>query len=188
MHCLSKNGNKIELVGGGDVLIVGVFHGEEPQGKYLIDNCPRDKHLFIPCLNPDGLALGRRENANGVDLNRNFPTANWQGGAEGGPAPASEIETQFLIDVVEKHKPRLILTLHSPFKVVNYDGPARDAAEKIAKILNYPVQADIGYPTPGSFGTWAGVERGIPVVTIEFDDKCPFHALLQPFCEVLLSL
>jgi protein MpaA len=190
MHSSSK----IELIGSGDVLVIGVFHGDEPQGKFIIENYINERltlhdsrFTFIPCLNPDGLALGTRENANGVDLNRNFPTKNWEAGT-GGESPASEIETQFLIDVIEKHKPRLILTLHAPFKVVNYDGPARDTAEKISKIFNYPVQENIGYPTPGSFGTWAGVERNIPVITLELDEQCPVTDLVEPFCEVLLKL
>ncbi len=188
MHCLTKNGNRVELIGSGDMLVIGVFHGDEPQGKFLIEHSTfytlHSKFSFIPCLNPDGLAAGTRGNANGVDLNRNFPTVNWEPGA-GGEAAASEIETRFLIDVIEKHKPRLILTLHAPFKVVNYDGPAQGAALKAAKIFNYPVQEDIGYPTPGSFGTWAGVERGIPVITLELDETCPVSELLAPFDELL---
>ncbi len=191
MHCLTKNNNEIRLIGTGDVLVIGVFHGDEPQGKFLLETCACD-HLVIPCLNPDGLALGTRVNANGVDLNRNFPTKNWTSGGKdefwGGESPASEIETKFVIDVIEKHKPRLILTLHAPFKVVNYDGPAVDEAEKISKIFGYLVQENIGYPTPGSFGTWAGVEHGIPVITLELDEKCPVEDLVDPFRKVLLSL
>lgn len=146
--------------------------------------------IFIPCLNPDGMQLGRRTNANGVDLNRNFPTKNWGEDTSlagdnpsdyyGGEAPASEIETQFVIDVIEKYKPELIITLHAPYKVVNYDGPAKDTAEKISKIIGYPVEASIGYPTPGSFGTYAGVERQIPTITLELDETCPVKNLIQP--------
>ena len=36
----TQNGNNIELIGEpaqNHVLIIGVFHGDEPQGKYLID-------------------------------------------------------------------------------------------------------------------------------------------------------
>ena len=80
----TKLGNNIELIGeSGDnnVLIIGVFHGDEPQGKLLIEEYLK-KHspnnlLFIPCLNPDGLSTNTRTNSNGVDLNRNFPTQNW---------------------------------------------------------------------------------------------------------------
>ena len=154
--------------------------------------------LFIPCLNPDGMQLGRRTNANGVDLNRNFPTKNWGEDTSlagdnpsnyfGGETPASEIETQFVIDVIEKYKPELIITLHAPYKVVNYDGPAKDTAEKISKIIGYPVEASIGYPTPGSFGTYAGVERQIPTITLELDETCPVEDLIEPVHKIFNEL
>ncbi len=154
--------------------------------------------IFIPCLNPDGMQLGKRTNANGVDLNRNFPTKNWGEDTSlagdnpsdyfGGEAPASEIETQFVIDIIEKYKPELIITLHAPYKVVNYDGPAKDTAEKISKIIGYPVEASIGYPTPGSFGTYAGVERQIPTITLELDEKTPVEQLIQPVFKIFESL
>lgn len=146
--------------------------------------------LFIPCLNPDGMALNTRTNANGVDLNRNFPTKNWgeDGSAAGddasayfgGIAPASEVETQFVIDIIEEYKPKLILTLHAPYKVVNYDGPAKEIAEKISEIIKYPVEASIGYPTPGSFGTYCGVERSIPTITLELDEEISVEELVEP--------
>ena len=204
---VTKLGNKIELIGETSaknmVLVVGVFHGDEPQGKYLIEEyLKRDlKHgahksnfIFIPCLNPDGLENNTRTNANGVDLNRNFPTKNWGEDTSGagdnpsdyycGSAGASEIETQFLIDTIEKYSPKLILTLHAPYKVVNYDGPAEEVAKKISKIINYPVEASIGYPTPGSFGTYCGVERQIPTITLELDEKIPVEDLIQPVFEI----
>jgi len=200
----TKCGNTIELVGKsgeGKVLVIGVFHGDEPQGKYLIDNYllsyQGENLLFIPCLNPDGMAEKNRCNSNGVDLNRNFPTKNWGENKGdnatcddettsyyGGVSPASEIETQFVIDVVERYKPQLIVTLHAPYKVVNYDGPASVVAQKISDIIKYPVEASIGYPTPGSFGTWAGVERNIPVITLELDEKIPVENLIPPVFEI----
>lgn len=192
----TKLGNTVELVGNpkGKVLIIGVFHGDEPQGKFLIDEYTDKSHgLFIPCLNPDGMQNGTRTNSNGVDLNRNFPTKNW-GKNEGenatcddkstdyygGTSPASEFETKFLIEVIDEYNPKLILTLHSPYKVVNFDGPARDIAHGISEIINYPVEESIGYPTPGSFGTWAGIERQIPVITLELDEQCAVEDLLMP--------
>ena len=92
----------------------------------------------------------------------------------------SEIETQFLIDTINEFKPDLILTLHAPYKIVNYDGPAKDISEKISEIINYPVEPSIGYPTPGSFGTYAGIERGIPTITLELDEECPVEDLIEP--------
>lgn len=190
---LTKLGNKIELIDGkGKTLIIGVFHGDEPQGKYLIDEYFKINNaeglLFIPCLNPDGLQLGKRTNANGVDLNRNFPTKNWELTEKneffGGMRAGSEIETRFLIDTIDEFKPELILTLHAPYKVVNYDGPAKEISEKISQIINYPVEESIGYPTPGSFGTYAGIERQIPAITLELDEVCPVQDLVKPVFQI----
>ena len=162
---------------------------------------PMKKLLFIPCLNPDGMQLGQRTNANGVDLNRNFPTKNWgenhgdnatcddaETAYYGGTSGGSEIETQFLIDTIREFKPNRILTLHAPYKVVNYDGPAKELAEKISTIINYPVEASIGYPTPGSFGTYAGVERQIPTITLELDEVCPIEDLVEPVHKIFDEL
>ena len=148
--------------------------------------------LFIPCLNPDGMARNIRTNSNGVDLNRNFPTKNWKLTERneffGGERPASEIETQFVIDIIEKYKPKFILTLHAPFRIVNYDGPAKDVAEKISEIIKYPVEASIGYPTPGSFGTYCGIERNIPTITLELDEECPVEKLVEPVHKIFDTL
>ena len=164
------------------ILIIGVFHGEEPQGEYLINEFlkfnlseTKNKLLFIPCLNPDGKNKNKRQNSNGVDLNRNFPTKNWTntGNKEyfGGNEPASEIETRFIIDILNNYKIDAVLSIHAPFRIVNYDGPANELAQKISELTGYPVQEEIGYPTPGSFGNYAGVERNIPVITLELPEN-----------------
>ena len=178
----TNNKNELLLLGGSfsnnPILVVGVVHGDEPQGEDLINRylaANESGMLFIPSLNPDGKQLGRRTNSNGVDINRNFPTKNWEltekNNYFGGESPASEIETKFLAEVIEEYKPRLILTLHTPYKIVNYDGPAKEVSEKISEIISYPVEESIGYPTPGSFGTYAGVERNIPTITLEMDEE-----------------
>ena len=168
-----------------NILIIGVFHGEEPQGYLAIKNFINNNFsntniknnvLIIPCLNPDGMAKNQRKNGNGVDLNRNFPTKNWaltekKDDFYGGEAPSSESETQFVTDIITDINPDFILTLHSPYAIVNYDGPAQYEAEKISEFTGYPVQSDIGYPTPGSFGTYCGIERNIPTVTLEYDEN-----------------
>ena len=197
--------NEIQLLGdeiyNDNILVVGVFHGEEPQGKFLIENylkmrdnfCKNGKNvLFIPCLNPDGMALNKRTNSNGVDLNRNFPTKNWKLTEKneffGGIAPESEIETKFITDIISDYSPKVILTLHAPFKIVNFDGPARDIAKKISDIINYPVEESVGYPTPGSFGTYCGVERNIPTITLELDETCPVEDLFEPINRIFDEL
>lgn len=187
----TKSDNTIQLIANTDykrILVIGVFHGDEPQGEFLINEYIKrnsaTRLLFIPCLNPDGKALNSRTNSQGVDLNRNFPTKNWELTEKneffGGDSPASEIETRFLTEVIDRYMPELILTLHAPFKVVNYDGPAEEIAQKISEIINYPVEKSIGYPTPGSFGTYCGIEKNIPTITLELDEKCPVQDLIEP--------
>lgn len=188
----TSSGNEIQLIGAKagvkPVLVIGVFHGDEPQGKFLIEEYlkknPQSPLLFIPCLNPDGMGLKTRTNVNGVDLNRNFPTQNWEFTTRdeffGGESPASEIETRFVMEIIEEYKPSLILTLHAPFKIVNYDGDGKEIAKKISDIINYPVEESVGYPTPGSFGTYAGIEKKIPTITLELDETCPVQDLTAP--------
>ena len=196
---ITADGNSIDLINNkihNKVLVIGCMHGDEPQGEYRINEYLKDnsdtKISFIPCLNPDGVKAQTRVNSNGVDLNRNFPTKNWElterNNFYGGNEPASEIETQFLISVIEEFKPELILTLHAPYKVVNYDGNALDIANKISEIIKYPVEASIGYPTPGSFGTWAGIERNIPTITLELDEEIEVKELRKPVFEIFKML
>ncbi len=192
----TQAGNEIKLLGNNphkDILVIGVFHGDEPQGNFLINEYlksnPETNLLFINCLNPDGMARGTRTNLSGVDINRNFPTANWSnqsnGEFYGGKTPASESETQFIIEIINEYNPQIILTFHAPYKVVNYDGPAEKIAEKISKIINYPTEKNIGYPTPGSFGTYCGIERNIPTITLELDENCCMKDLIPPVFKIL---
>lgn len=170
------------------LLIIGVMHGDEWQGEPLIEKMmkyppQKNRLLFIPCLNPDGKELKTRQNANLVDLNRNFPTKNWTLSEKddyyGGQSPASEEETKFVIKIIETYHPYAILTIHNPYKIVNFDGPAQKIAKKFSHLSNYPLQEDIGYPTPGSFGTYCGAERKIPTITLELPDDEDIEKLWQ---------
>jgi len=179
------------------ILVIGVFHGEEPQGDFIIHKYletpaafePKNHMYYIPCLNPWGMERGMRTNQNGVDLNRNYPTKNWikteKNENFSGEKAASENETRQMIELLEKLKPDIIVTLHAPLKCINYDGPAKKLAEKIARFFSYPVHADLGYPTPGSFGTYYGIERNIPTITIEYDDKENLNSLYAKTEKVL---
>ena len=172
--------------------IIGSMHGDEPQGKYIVEQLQlylsanpaimaNRQILLIPVLNPDGLAQSTRTNAYGVDLNRNFPTSNWGSGDETygsryfhGISPASEEETRLLIKHLTAFNPQLIINLHSPLRLVNYDGSgSAPIAEFLARFNRYEVTQDIGYPTPGSLGTYFGKELGIPTITLETGGDAP---------------
>ena len=171
------------------LLVIGVFHGDEPQGEYFINshlekgNNPQKNTVFyIPRLNFENT----RKNKNSVDLNRNFPTKNWikneiDSDYYSGERPNSEEETRFLVDLLFKNNFDAIITIHAPYKVINYDGPAENLAKKISEFLPYPITNDIGYPTPGSFGTYCGIERNIPTITIEIDEEVPLNNLKGNF-------
>lgn len=186
---LKKYSSNTDYKAPKNVLVIGVVHGDEPQGEYLINKYLQKEErilnnnlFYIPRLNFNN----KRKNKNGVDINRNFPTKNWEltnvfDDYYGGKSPNSEIETKFVVDLMENNKFDAIITIHSPYKIINYDGPACDLAEKISEILGYPVEKDIGYPTPGSFGTYAGVEKNIPIITIECDEDVPVDSLYAKF-------
>ncbi len=177
------------------LLIIGVFHGDEFQGEYFInsylkqDNTPSKNEIhYIPRLNKNN----KRVNLNNVDLNRNFPTKNWVKSKKddyfGGEEPNSEKETKFLVDLIEKEKYDAIITIHSPYKVINFDGPALELSKEIQKFLGYKITNDIGYPTPGSFGTYCGIERNIPTITIEIDEEENLEELNSKFSKLFKYL
>jgi len=166
----------------GKILIVGGVHGDEPSSVEAVvglvrrlraGETPAGDLVVVPALNPDGLARGLKNNARDVDLNRNFGARNWSAahapGYFPGAAPLSEPETRLLAELVDTHGVQGVVAVHAPFACVNYDGPAAAAiwAEDVARACGWPARGDIGYPTPGSLGSWLGVDRGLPVLTLE---------------------
>lgn len=184
----SREGRPIEAVTFGEgsprVLVVGGIHGNEPEHAPAVDALvvrhrriePRATIRVIRDVNPDGGAAGTRGNARGVDINRNWPASNFLPAAAHGPAPLSEPETALLHVEIRRFDPDLLVVLHSiasgPF--VNHDGPSEASARAFvaaaaASDPRWHVRPSMGYPTPGSLGTWAGVDRDIPTLTVEFD-------------------
>ena len=83
-----------------------------------------------------------------------------------GESAGSEIETQLIIDLVQKIKPATILTIHGPIGCIDDPAPTL-GGQWLAEQTSLPLVKDIGYPTPGSMGTWAA-ENEIDIVTWEF--------------------
>ena len=177
---------KVATIGSGvsRVLIVGGIHGDEVEPAACIDTLCASIHdtranatirLFRD-LNPDGSVARSRGNARGVDLNRNWPASNFRPSAAHGASALSEPESQLLHFEILSFRPDVILIFHSiphgPF--VNFDGPAAELADRFSEAAGrtdprWHVRPSMGYQTRGSLGSWAGVDRGIPILTIELD-------------------
>jgi len=131
----------------------------------------------IPLLNPDGLLRKRsqRMNGNNVDLNRNFPMYDWQNTAikhwidvtssnprrYPGEKQLSEPETTWLVEHINRYDPDVIVSVHAPHGIVDYDGP-HNGPYKLGRLY-----LNLLGTYPGSLGNYAGIQRKIPVVTIE---------------------
>ena len=176
------------------ILMLGGIHGDEFSSVSIVfqwmERLEQDRFQpfywrVVPLFNPDGLLRvpATRTNARGVDLNRNFPTPDWDETAlpywerktgsdprrYPGPAPLSETETRWLVRHIERFRPQAIVSVHAPFGVLDYDGP-REPPQNLGFLKLHLLGA-----YPGSLGNYAGVYLGVPVITLELP-----HAGIMP--------
>jgi len=174
----------------GRILLIGGTHGDEYSSVSVVFKWLRilDQYhsgLFhwriSPLMNPDGLLKKKssRTNANGVDLNRNFPTRDWKEKSEHywvirtnknprrypGPHPLSEPESLWLYGEINDFKPDVIIAVHAPHGIVDFNhNGVTDAPNKLGRL-----HLNLLGTYPGSLGNFAGIQRGIPVLTIELE-------------------
>ena len=154
-------------IGGRRVLVIGVIHGNEDDGLAIVDELrrravPDGVELWIvESMNPDGVANQDRHNANEVDLNRNFPY-NWGPiGAPGdgqyaGPGPASEPETQAMVNFMQQLQPDITLWYHQDLFVVNpAQGREGRVRARYADLTGLPMGQITGGIYTGIAATWA---------------------------------
>lgn len=168
------------------ILVIGGIHGDEYSSisimfkwMSLIQDSGGNnyKWRFLRSVNPDGLLDGQavRQNASGVDLNRNFPSKDWASDAleywrnntgqnprrHPGQAAASEPEVRWIIEQIETFNPDVIVSVHAPYHLLDFDGPSQ-APDKIGDLYLHQLGV-----YPGSLGNYAGIDLGIPFVTLE---------------------
>jgi len=177
-----------------EILVIGSIHGDEAETTVVLSDALRTvsrgglRNAAVLCANPDGILRGTRGNAIGVDLNRNFPTANWAPDPiyyktrkadprdielSPGAHPGSEPETEALLALLERLQPRAVVSLHSALACID-DADGSPLGKWLAERSGLPLEEEIGYPTPGSFGSWAS-EHGLNLVTYELEAASPYE-------------
>jgi murein endopeptidase len=152
----SARGQPIRAFRAGDTtsrtraLVVGCIHGNECAGtavtRILARSSPSVDLWVVSNLNPDGFALGRRQNGRGVDLNRNFPS-EWRAGGRPwdpeypGPRPLSEPETRAAARLIRRIKPSVTIWFHQPQALVRAWGPSKPAARRYSRLAGMRFRA-----------------------------------------------
>ncbi|WP_243656667.1 M14 family zinc carboxypeptidase [Paucimonas lemoignei] len=168
------------------VLLLGGIHGDELTAPAIVfkwmqwmnQGAAQEFHWSVaPVVNPDGFLTNKptRMNANGVDLNRNFPTPDWHQEAPTywvkrtgrdprrfpGKQPLSEPESRWVNDEIARFKPDVVISVHAPFGVLDFDGPVQPP-RKFGRLVFTPVGV-----YPGSLGNYSGLHKKVPIITIE---------------------
>ncbi len=181
-----------------NILVFSLIHGDEVPagsvGRYWMERLesiePRNNWRVLPVMNPDGYKNKTRTNANKVDVNRNFPTVDWNEKALSawkketnsnprrfpGHTAASEPETKCAISHIEDFKPDFIVSIHTPLKVLDFDGPKVKPPS-----YDYLPWKSLGN-FPGSLGRFMWQEKKVPVLTMELKEDLPNST--QPFVEL----
>ena len=180
---------KSQQISSQKILVFSLIHGDEtPAGtvgrywmEYLEKIDPRNSWRVVPLLNPDGVLRKTRTNANKVDVNRNFPTKDWEEKAVTawkkeqasaprrfpGPSSGSEPETKCALQHIEDFQPNFTVSIHTPLKVLDFDGPKVTFPRS-----DYLPWKSLGH-FPGSLGRYLWFERQKPVLTMELRQDLP---------------
>jgi hypothetical protein len=185
--------------GARKILVLGGIHGDETSAIYLSwalqhyysvqkSRIPANITLYIiPVFDLDGYYLHTRLNARGVDLNRNFPTANWEAGIHvlkaflpkgGGQVAQSESETKALVNFIQKEKPYLTIAYHSRGGFISPELNDKigiqlaKVFEKGSGIKSLVIDwSKDNYKVTGSLAQWLSMSLGLHVFILENKDK-----------------
>ncbi len=180
-------------------VIVGQMHGDEHAGVTVANSLVYSRQAVsgidlwvVPTMNPDGNAANRRQNAHGVDLNRNWPdhwvrnpAACYTGpnplifasGCYSGTGPLSEPETTMMYAFLASVRPRYVVSLHQPLGGVDTtDGGALDPAfrRRLASRLGLAQTPFTCWSVcNGSMTGWFTDYRPGAAITVEFGFSPP---------------
>ncbi len=188
-------------------LIIAGTHGDENAAMVSLSCALRSltpeerRHHTVVAVNPDGCQLGLRANARGVDLNRNFPAANWRSGEtvyrwssatqeqdvilSSGETPGSESETQALCQLIHRLRPAWVVSFHDPLGCIE-DPHTTPLGRWIAEAFMLPLVTSVGYETPGSFGSWCE-DLALACITAELP-PISADAAIERYLEAMISL
>jgi murein peptide amidase A len=171
------------------ILVFSLIHGDEAGAgslvRYWLERLneidPRNDWRIVPVLNPDGYKAKTRTNASNVDLNRNFPTRDWDDMANinwkkhtssnprrfPGTIAGGEPEVKCAVKHLEDFKPDFVVSIHTPLGVLDFDGP-----KVKPPAFSYLPWKSLGN-FPGSLGRFMWAERSVPVLTTELKPTMP---------------
>jgi murein peptide amidase A len=159
-------------------VLFGALHGDEAVTQLmlerladeLVERPPGRDTWIVPCVNVDGTMAGTRNNANDVDLDRNFASTSWGNprtpGHHPGAAPEDQPETRALVALIERVSAQRLIALHATYRVVSWNGRGEVLARELADKCGYPAEPEAA-GTPGSFGAKYGVDRDLEVITLD---------------------
>jgi murein peptide amidase A len=144
------------------VLLVGCIHGNECAGQAILAAVARrpvpdlTQLWLVSSMNPDGAAAGTRQNARGVDLNRNFPY-RWRRLLDptyfSGPSPVSEPETHVAMTLIRRIRPKVTIWYHQHEDLVDMPGGDRGIARRYAQLAG--LRATCLPFLPGTATAWS---------------------------------
>ena len=183
--------------GRARVVLISAMHGNETAPRQILTslrdgNPVRGVDLWVvPSYNPDGIAAGTRQNAHGVDLNRNFPN-HWihqDGNYASGSKPASEPETRAVMRFLREVRPRRVLSFHQPLHGVDRDTKTPAYSRQVARALQLPRKSfTCGGVCHGTLVGWFNARFGGTALTAEYGAHPTRHQMRVTAPRQVLSI